>query len=119
MNRKTSLVAVRYIPMVIVMAVIFFLSNQPDIPLPQTVSFQDKILHFIAYAVLAVTILWTRQSSSPVTCLKVVVFCLFYGISDEFHQSFIPGRTPSVYDVAADGAGAFFIACAWMMIHKS
>ena len=119
LEQKTSLVSVRYIPMLIVMAVIFFLSSQPDIPLPQTISFQDKILHFAAYGVLAVTVLWARRSVSSVACLGVVVYCLLYGISDEFHQSFVPGRTSSVYDVIADGVGASFVAFFWLMIKKS
>jgi VanZ family protein len=29
-----------------------------------------------------------------------------YGISDEFHQSFVPGRTPDVVDWLADTSGA-------------
>ncbi|HSH41142.1 MAG TPA: VanZ family protein, partial [Arenicellales bacterium] len=31
---------------------------------------------------------------------------VLYGISDEWHQSFVPGREPDVLDVLADGVGA-------------
>jgi VanZ family protein len=99
-----------------VMAVIFFLSHQPDIPLPQTVSFQDKILHLIAYGVLAATVLWAiHPVRSPAACFGVVVFCLLYGISDEFHQSFIPGRSPSIYDVYADVLGAVLVVAGHLL----
>lgn len=33
-------------------------------------------------------------------------FSVFYAITDEFHQSFVPGRGPSVQDVVWDGIGA-------------
>ncbi|MGH8657315.1 MAG: VanZ family protein [Gammaproteobacteria bacterium] len=35
----------------------------------------------------------------------VLTVTILYGISDEFHQSFVPGRQPSWYDVLADGLG--------------
>lgn len=105
--------------MLLVMAVIFYLSHQPDIPLPQTVSFQDKILHLIAYGVLAATVLWAiRPTCSPAAGLGVIVFCLLYGISDEFHQSFIPGRSPSIYDVFADVFGAFLVVAGRILIFR-
>jgi VanZ family protein len=30
---------------------------------------------------------------------------ILYAASDEYHQSFVPGRTSSIYDVAVDSAG--------------
>ena len=46
-----------------------------------------------------------------------------YGISDEFHQSFVPGRTPDVLDWLADTSGALLAALllAWLSrgFHKS
>jgi VanZ family protein len=35
-----------------------------------------------------------------------VIVILAYGISDEFHQSFVPHRDADLKDVAADGFGA-------------
>ena len=34
------------------------------------------------------------------------VMALAYGLSDELHQAYVPGRQSSFYDVLADGAGA-------------
>jgi VanZ family protein len=42
-----------------------------------------------------------------------VLFCLLFGISDEFHQAFIPGRVVSAWDVAADSFGALLVVCLW------
>lgn len=41
-----------------------------------------------------------------VMLMPALLLCLLYGMSDEFHQSFVPDRTPSVLDVAADTVGA-------------
>ncbi len=118
MKRKTAAIA-RKIPMVLVMGVIFFLSHQPGdrLPLPH-VPGADKVAHMIAYGTLAATVLFAfrdqQKSISPWrVMLFTVVFCILYGISDEFHQSFIPGRSVSMYDVIADGVGATISCLLW------
>ena len=42
-----------------------------------------------------------------------------YAATDEFHQSFIPSRTPSIYDVLIDTAGAFVALIAATLWKKS
>ncbi|MDR3612514.1 MAG: VanZ family protein [Candidatus Obscuribacterales bacterium] len=37
--------------------------------------------------------------------LTASVLTILYAVSDEYHQSFVPGRTSSIYDVAVDSAG--------------
>jgi VanZ family protein len=106
--------------MVGIMGMIFFLSHQPDdfSQLPQFAG-SDKILHVIAYGLLAGTFLYglhpfVDDSSRAVTAIIVVMFCLLFGISDEYHQSFIPGRQVSVWDVIADGVGATLVVAWWL-----
>jgi len=36
----------------------------------------------------------------------VVILCVLYGISDEYHQSFVPGRSPDLLDIRNDTIGA-------------
>lgn len=43
----------------------------------------------------------------------VVVLVVLYGLLDEFHQYFVPGRTVDIYDALADAAGA--LLGAWSM----
>ncbi len=102
--------------MAIVMGIIFFLSHQSgnSIDLPQ-LPFLDKFLHAGIYFTLGLTTsfavsknIWHKNRAA--TAVVVVVFCFLYGISDEFHQSFTPGRYPSWSDIAADVLGAFFAA---------
>ena len=48
-----------------------------------------------------------------------VCFVVFYGMTDEFHQMFVPGRTSSIDDLFADTIGAFIgagLCWAWGII---
>ena len=61
------------------------------------------ILGFLAAR--AIFSLKLRSSDGFVFALSVM-FCILYGLSDEIHQSFTPGRSPNLGDVMADGVGA-------------
>jgi len=71
----------------------------------------DKIAHFSAYAVLAFLMYWLFDINKKTEILSwrkvfVIIFVLtFYGIFDEIHQSFIPGRSTEFYDLVADVLG--------------
>jgi VanZ family protein len=109
----------RIIPMLLVMGIIFFLSHQPGdtLHLPSIPGI-DKISHMFAYGLLALTVLWFFGSAQPAglltIALKTVLVCLLYGMTDEFHQSFIPCRAVSVFDLLADLAGAIFVCIIWL-----
>lgn len=109
----------KIIPMIIVMGIIFILSHQrgDEIELPGF-AHSDLVAHMIAYAVLggAVLYAWSERfkRAHPVkVILYTVAFCLAYGISDEFHQSFIPGRYVSGMDILADTIGAILVTTGW------
>ncbi|MBM9519788.1 VanZ family protein [Desulforhopalus vacuolatus] len=101
------------------MGTIFFLSNIPgdQLNLPYFPG-MDKIAHGGIYGLLASAVLfalqprWRRNFPFKAICLTVF-FCIFYGITDEFHQSFIPGRSPDIFDVFADSIGAFLCSLFW------
>jgi VanZ family protein len=92
------------------MTVIFIASSIPDLgPLPGGAS--DKSWHATGYAILGVLLLFplARKRLSGVTwrrALLAILLATLYGLSDELHQAFVPGRSPDVLDVAADAAGA-------------
>jgi len=75
--------------------------------------FFRKCAHFMEYAILALLIRRTlinvfRTTFAPWgwRLVGAVVFLVFlYASSDEFHQSFVPGRTPLFTDVMIDTAG--------------
>jgi VanZ family protein len=90
-------------------AVIFWLSHQPSLPVPMLFEYQDKLHHFTAYFLMGIMAWRTiRHFVKPPVILAIVsiVFCSLYGISDEWHQSFIEGRTADAWDWVADTIGA-------------
>ncbi|TCK19395.1 VanZ family protein [Thiogranum longum] len=96
------------------MGVLFWLSHQPSLDAPSLFSGQDKLFHAGAYGLLGILLLGAmRPDFSGYTgnqALFVAFVASVYGISDEFHQSFIPGRSPEVLDWVADSTGALLAA---------
>ncbi len=66
----------------------------------------DKVAHFSVYAVLGAALAWggLKTWKNPPHVLLLLLGSL-YGASDEWHQSFVPGRDPSPWDWAADNVG--------------
>lgn len=114
----------RFLPLVGIMALIFLLSHIPGKGLPEATIFKlDKLWHALAYATLAATALWALlpqviKRPRP-TLWGILLFCLLYGISDEFHQSFIPGRYVSLGDIIANVIGAALFLWLWWRWHRS
>jgi len=74
----------------------------------------DKVAHWIAYAVLGALLM--RAFKSAVTCtwwraaVASVVLGSVFGALDEWHQAFLPTRSCSAGDLAADVIGVVFAA---------
>jgi VanZ family protein len=101
------------------MALIFYMSSMPEPPLPGGIS--DKVAHTLGYAALG----WLAARAvggglgAPMRmrdALVAIAIGVAYGISDEYHQSFVPGRDSDIHDVYADAVGAAIGACAWWAI---
>ncbi len=94
-------------------SLIFWLSGQSALPAPELFDGQDKLIHAGAYAVMAWLFwsTWNRALAGNINLLAIlaIVFCSAYGVSDEWHQSFVQGRDASVYDWLADTSGAFLL----------
>jgi VanZ family protein len=101
------------IPAPLIGIVIWFLSAQSILPQPKGILGFDKLQHFIAYFVLAASIIpWfsprRRIFRSLWMCLPAALIASGYGIVDELHQYFVPGRDCNVWDWIADTLGAVF-----------
>ena len=101
----------RVLPLVGMMTTLFILSHQPGdtLPLPAVVNL-DKLLHLLAYTVLGLAFLFAlppgwRIRQPRAAAVATVLFCLCYGLSDEFHQRFVPGRFSGVDDLVFDTLG--------------
>jgi VanZ family protein len=102
--------AALWAPAVAQMAAIFGLSSIPHLTeLPGNLS--DHVGHAIGYGLLAAAALrgfaggiWANVTAGA--ALRAWTLAVAYGATDEFHQRFVPGRTSSVDDLAADAIGA-------------
>lgn len=93
-------------------AVLFLLSSVPDAPGAvwfASVPAADKVAHATLYGVLGATLAWANhrggRGSSRTADVLVVGLGVLYGASDEWHQSFVPGRETSAADFTADVVG--------------
>lgn len=93
----------KWLPVLLWCGVIFFLSSQPHLPGPEDKTWDflfKKLGHICAYGILfGLTYKATKSVKNS------FVFCILYAMSDEYHQSFVPGRTPMVRDVGIDIIG--------------
>lgn len=106
-----------WLPVIIWASLIFYLSSIPDL---RTVLEYDLILrkmaHCVEYFILTFLLYRALKSSFHIRVLQLFIYptilSFFYAISDEFHQSFVPGRSASIKDVLIDSAGiiSFYIA---------
>jgi VanZ family protein len=107
------------------MAMVFALSawqTPPSLP-----GGTDKGVHWLlycglsAFVVRALTAADWRQLTWRRVVLAIVISAA-YGASDEFHQRFVPGRTPDVMDLVADTLGAAAAAIAlrvWSTMNRA
>lgn len=64
-----------------------------------------KLAHFTEYGILFLLLIRGPLRGHAVVAL---IACALYALLDEGHQSFVPNRTASLYDVALDCSGALF-----------
>ena len=88
--------------------VIFGFSSLPGSAIPGSVADYSPVAHFVEYAVLGVLVVFALGPRVFILrfALLALLICSLYAVSDEFHQSFTPGRTPDPVDWATDTVGA-------------
>jgi VanZ family protein len=110
MLKKIISIVPRWFPALIMMLVIFAFSSQPRANLPFFLGWDyvvKKLGHFIGYGLLALSYFHMLKYNKKQYWLAWT-FAVLYAATDEFHQSFVPGRSPSIVDVFLfDGLGAF------------
>jgi VanZ family protein len=106
-------------------ALIFYLSARSGFFLqPPDFFSSDKVYHFLGYTALGyltarVARVYRPRWSAGRRLAGTVIFCLLYGLSDELHQWFIPGRWVSLGDVLADTLGGWAGARLYALRAKS
>ncbi|MEJ2544134.1 MAG: VanZ family protein [Calditrichaceae bacterium] len=94
-------------PWILIMIAITIESSISNISLPDIgITFTDKLAHFGVFAVMG----WALTRGMILSRVKYpimisVVIGFVFAVTDEWHQSFVPGRDSDVLDVVADLIG--------------
>ena len=75
--------------------------------LPFSMHFIRKLAHFSIYALLGLnTFYMYKNYNVKYSALFALMNCILYACSDEWHQSFVSGRSPQITDICIDTCGA-------------
>lgn len=107
----------RWSPSVLVMAAIFYFSSRTGNDLNTFLPFFQKLFpgmegfnwgHFAAYFILSLSFVWALAGERPgwKAMIGAILLCLLYGLTDEYHQTFVEGRMSDWKDLRNDGIGA-------------
>lgn len=107
MNPATRISALRALAPIALMALIFWASAQTgDSDVPE---WAHVVVHFAEYAALAALWAWALWPALRWRSFAVAAAVSFlYAISDEIHQSYVPGRFSDPWDVVVDSLGIAF-----------
>ncbi|MCF6247579.1 MAG: VanZ family protein [Desulfobacula sp.] len=99
------------LPVVALCIAIFWQSSFPGMLKQPLFLHDDKVIHFLAYALLAFLTARSLVAEKPdISLFKIrmiaIIFTSFYGLSDEIHQAFVPSRDASIGDFLADSLGS-------------
>jgi VanZ family protein len=94
------------------MGAIFYFSSIAGSDIPSLFAFQDILFHLVIYAILAYFFSRAFKNSylnfNPLKIIYItVIFGVIYGMTDEWHQTFVAGRYASGLDLFIDGLGSF------------
>ncbi len=99
-------------PWILVMIAITVESSISNISLPNIgINFTDKLAHFTVFGIMG----WVLTRGMLLSNIKYpiilsILIGFIFAISDEWHQSFVPGRDSDVLDVLADLIGLIVFA---------
>jgi len=103
---------------IIIAGFIFYVSSwefAPKTPLPPNLNailYHIGIFFLLAFFVFISLI----QGRKKQWLVFAILLSLFYAVSDEFHQYFVPGRVTSFGDVFLDSVGIVFALVIYMII---
>lgn len=100
-----------YIPLTVYWISLFIATSVPTTSLP-TIAVSDKVEHFAAFFILSILLTLTLLYQNKNSFLKnhflasSFVIVALYGVIDEIHQYFIPGRYCELLDWISDVTGS-------------
>ncbi len=118
MNRWRG-VLVRWVPVLAWMGVIYFWSSRPDLPHLDEYWLEmllRKVAHAVEYMVLGVLLARAVGASGRRSLVIAAVLGALYAVSDEWHQTFVPGRKGNLWDVMLDSVSA--LVGVWLYVRQ-
>lgn len=102
---------------VVYFGLIFLLSSIPGSSLP-SLPLSDKTIHFLLYMGFGLVLTYFLSNLKPTSsriAMGIVTFFFItaYGLSDEIHQVFVPGRDFDMLDLFADATGGI---TGWLLV---
>jgi VanZ family protein len=130
-----------FLPALVLVAIIFWFSSMPGDevgrtakPLlqhaPKTVTVMTqtepvpirwlKVGHVVGYALLglALVVPLAQMGTMRLAALAAVLLVLIHAVLDEFHQTFVPGRSAAWEDVLLDTAAAGAAIVVWLIVMR-
>ncbi|MDD4050361.1 MAG: VanZ family protein [candidate division Zixibacteria bacterium] len=116
--------ALYQLPLIIYALIVFYvssLSRLPDTGLQ--IPYLDKLAHAAEYFLfgfmaIRVTANLPRPLKTGWVYTLAILLSLVFGLSDEYHQWFVPGRTADPFDLMADALGIFLAAFVYYLLHR-
>jgi len=110
-NKPNNDIVKSWLPVLAFMGFIFYASSIPGSNIPSLFPFQDVVFHLSVYLMLAFFFSRALRNTYPdIRASKIILitilFAVFYGMTDEFHQAFVPLRTVSGFDLFIDAVGS-------------
>ena len=105
----------KFLPAIAYAILLFYLSSGVRTTPAQV---NDKILHLMAYGGLGFLVAYGLQGNfkAPTMIFVAGLLSTLYGVGDEIHQHFVPGRFYSYGDMIADAIGSFLGAVAFLIL---
>ena len=116
-----------WFPVLFYSGIIFRVSSIPNLQSPLREFNADKLWHLGEYCILGFLFARAfvpRQTrfcmlSDKIVLGAVFLFCFLFGVSDEFHQSFVVGRSADWKDALADTIGGSFGGWIYLRLRAS
>lgn len=118
--KKSLITILKWIPAFIIFAISFYLSSQSTIQKMPVFPYADKLVHFVCFGGLAFWVAFGCNlfENQKIKILLPTIIVSIYGIIDEIHQSFTPGRSSTISDWIADTLGALFGSFVFYLVVK-
>ena len=115
-NRIISVILI-----VLIAIEIFYFSSKSSVPGTGGISYLPIVYHFVVFFLFSFFLLAAIKGNKKLKVsylITALILSVIYAISDEFHQSFVPGRDASIRDILTDSAGIILSLLTYVYIDK-